>query len=91
MVQGQIIYKNVTLNKNCETTILRDERIKRVWGREGMFTLESGVIKELYVIGRNIKDFSKHFFRIFISLILTTMSFLIVILITIKIDSIIIL
>jgi hypothetical protein len=39
------------------------------------------VIKELYVIGRNIKDFSKHFFRIFISLILTTMSFLIVILI----------
>ena len=48
VVQGQIIYKNVTLNKNCETTILRDERIKRVWGREGMFILESGVIKELY-------------------------------------------
>lgn len=48
VVQGQIIYKNVTLNKNCETTILRDERIKRVWGRVGMFTLGSGVIKELY-------------------------------------------
>ena len=39
------------------------------------------VIKELYVIGRNVKDFSKHFFRIFISLIITTISFLIVILI----------
>ena len=40
--------ENVTLNKNCETTILRDERITRVWGREGIFTLGSGVIKELY-------------------------------------------
>ena len=39
------------------------------------------VIKELYVIGRNVKDFSKHFFRILISLIITTISFLIVILI----------
>ena len=48
MLQGQIIFKNVTLNKNCETTILRDERITRVWGREGIFTLGSGVIKELY-------------------------------------------
>lgn len=49
VLQGQIIFKNVTLNKNCETTILRDERITRVWGREGMFTLGSGVIKELMI------------------------------------------
>ena len=39
------------------------------------------VIKELYVIGRKVKDFSKHFFRIFFSFIITTISFLIVILI----------
>ena len=39
------------------------------------------VIKELYVIGRNVKDFSNHFFRIFVSFIITTISFLIVILI----------
>lgn len=48
VVQGWIIYKNVTLNKNCETTILRYERIIRVWGREGMFRLGRGVIEELY-------------------------------------------
>ena len=39
------------------------------------------VIKELYVIGRKVKDFSKHFFRIFVSLIFTAISFFIVILI----------
>jgi len=39
------------------------------------------VIKELYVIGRRVKDFSNHFFRIFISFIITTISFFIVIII----------
>ena len=39
------------------------------------------IIKELFVTGKKTKDFSRHFFRIFFSLIITSLSFFVVILI----------